>query len=105
MRWGALAFTTHSPLLQINIMLLSEMSHIFELQHSSSNAVQPKACCKMFDFCRGKRFGERVGNHVSRGTVHQLEGPLFDDPVNEMIADVDMFGLWVILMVLRESNH
>jgi hypothetical protein len=58
----------------------------------------------MVDFCRGKHFGEHVGNHVSCGTVYQLEGPLFDDPANEMIADVDVFGLWVILVILHKSN-
>ena len=59
----------------------------------------------MFDFCGGERFGKRVSDHVSCGTIDKPEGPLFDDPANEMIADVDMFGPGVILVIPRESDR
>ena len=59
----------------------------------------------MLDFCGGERFGKRVSDHVSCGAIDKPEGPLFDNPANEMIADVNMFGPGVILVILRESNH
>ena len=81
------------------------MSRILVLQHSPSNAAQPKACSEVLDFHGGERFGKCISNHVSCGTVDQLEQPFFNDPLNEMIADINVFGPGVVLMVLRESNH
>ena len=74
-------------------------------QHSPSNAAQPKAYSEVLDFCRGECFGKHVSNHVSCGTVDQLERPFFNDLLNEMIVDVNVFGLGVVLMVLCESNR
>jgi hypothetical protein len=59
----------------------------------------------VLDLCGGKRLSKRISDHVSCGTIDKPEGPFFDDPANEMIADVNMFSPGVILMVLRESDH
>jgi hypothetical protein len=59
----------------------------------------------VLDFCGGEHFSERISDHVSGRAVNQPEGPLLNDPANEVVADVDMFGPHEILVILRESNR
>ncbi|TFK77678.1 hypothetical protein K466DRAFT_508228, partial [Polyporus arcularius HHB13444] len=48
---------------------------------------------------------ESVGDHVVRGAIHETYLLVFDDPANEMEADVDVFSAGVVLVVASESNR
>ena len=58
----------------------------------------------MFDLRRWKSLRERVCNHVVGRTVNEPNRTLFNNPVDEMEPDVDVFGMGMILVILQEHN-
>jgi hypothetical protein len=75
------------------------------LQHSPSNGAESEAAREVLDLRRGECLGERICNHVSSGAVNEVEGAPLNNPMNEMIADIDVLGPCVVTVVLCESDR
>ena len=54
---------------------------------------------EMLDFCRRKCLCKYVSYHIFSGAINQLYFPFFNDLLNKMVSDVNMFGLGMILVV------
>lgn len=59
----------------------------------------------MFDFRRGERLRECVGDHVVGRAIDETNRAVLDDPTDEMEAHVDVLRVRVILVVLGERNR
>jgi hypothetical protein len=51
-----------------------------------------------------KRFSKGIGNHIFGRAKDEPNGAVLDDPTDEMISDIDVFGTRVILVVFGKSN-
>jgi len=58
----------------------------------------------VLDFWGGEGFGKDVGYHVFSRAVNEADFPFFDDPMDEMKTDVDMFRASVILVFFRKRD-
>ena len=67
---------------------------------------KPKFGGKVLDFHRRKGFGECISNHfVGPGrAVDKLNLAFRDDVVNEVVANIDMFGMGMVLVVTKKSG-
>jgi len=92
----------HSTALTHLIFLLH--SQVCVLQHSPSNSAESEAAREVLDLHRGECLSERICDHVGGGTVNKAEGAPLDDPMNKMIADIDVLGPCMVTVVLRESD-
>jgi hypothetical protein len=80
-------------------------SQVCVLQHSPSNGAESEAAREVLDLRRGERLSECVCDHVGGGAVNKAEGAPLNNPTNKMIADIDVLGPRVVMVVLRESNR
>jgi hypothetical protein len=74
-------------------------------QHSPSNRHEPKAGREMLHLCRGKGFRKRIGDHLFGGAIYESKFPLFNDPTDKVIPNIDVFRACVVLMLLRERDR
>lgn len=51
-----------------------------------------------------EHLGERVGDHVPRRTIDEMDVLLVDDPADEMKANIDVSGTGMILVVTNEGD-
>lgn len=58
----------------------------------------------MFDLRGRESFGESVGNHIIGGTIDKGNGAAFNDPANEMKANINVLRTCVVTMVLGKRN-
>ena len=75
------------------------------VQHSSSMRRETQFVRKMFDFHRWERLRECVGHHFVGRAINEPNFPIFNDPTNKMETNVDVFGMGMVLMLLRERNR
>ena len=73
-------------------------------RHSPSFRTESKSSSEMLHLGRGQGLGERVSDHVVRWAIHEAEGALLNDPANEVIAHVNVFGACMILVITGEGN-
>jgi hypothetical protein len=50
----------------------------------------------MFCLCTGKGFGEGVGSHVIGGAIDEFDVPSFNNVLDVVISNVDVFGLSMV---------
>ena len=74
------------------------------LQHTPSSLEQAESDGEMLDLRRGKGFCEDVRDHVLGRAIHEAYLLVFDDPADEMEADVDVLRARVVLVVPRERD-
>ena len=65
-------------------------------QHSPSNSTEPKLGREMFDFQRRQCLSEDVSNHFGGWAVDEAYVTTFNDPLNKVVANVDMFGAGLV---------
>jgi len=58
----------------------------------------------VLDLSGWKGFGECVGDHVICRAVDKPNGTVFDDVVNKVKLDVDVFGMSVVLVVFGKCD-
>jgi hypothetical protein len=56
----------------------------------------------MLHLGRWQGLDEHVYDHVIGWAVNEVQGTLLDDPLDEVVAHVDMLRAHVVLMVLSE---
>lgn len=81
---------------------VADRAQIVVLQHSPSILQESERGCKVFDLGAGERFGERVRNHVFGRAINEFELLVLHDPADEMKANVDVFDMCMVLVVLCE---
>ena len=75
-----------------------------KIRHSPSNATQPKRADVSRDLPFGQGLGENVGGHVICGAVDEGEGVVSDDLPDEVVTDVDVFGLCMEVVFSGKLN-
>ena len=63
----------------------------FAIQHSPSNWEKSKQVCKMLCFGAWKRLSQKVGSHVLGRTIYELDRAIFNQVVDKMPPNVNMF--------------
>jgi len=58
----------------------------------------------VLDLGRRQCLGEDIGHHVISGAVNELDGTLLDDPVDPMVAHINVLGLRMVLIVMCECD-
>src|SRR6266568_7696077 len=66
-------------------------------QHSPSSRQEAELNGEVLHLHGREHFSKRVGEHVFCGAIYQFDGSLFDYPVYEMVADVDVFRTGMVL--------
>ena len=72
--------------------------------HSPSNYTETKCTCKMLDFGRWECLCKYVSDHVHSGTIYKSNLTFFNNPTDEMIAQINMLGARTILMISSKCN-
>ena len=60
--------------------------------------------CKILDLHRQKSLGKHVCDHIISRAIDELNRAIFNDIVNEMKVDADVFGVSMILMIICECD-
>ena len=58
----------------------------------------------MLRFHVEKCLGKCVGDHVISRTINKINGPIINNGLNEMILDINVFGVSVIRPIMGECN-
>ena len=58
----------------------------------------------MLRFDGRKHLGKCVGDHVISRTINEINSPIINDELNEMIPDINMFGVSVSAMAACKSE-
>jgi hypothetical protein len=58
----------------------------------------------MFNFGRGKGFGKGIGYHFIDRAINEAKGTTFDNPMDEMEADINVFSAGMELVILGKGN-
>jgi hypothetical protein len=51
-----------------------------------------------------KRLGKGIGDHILGRTKDEADRAILDDPANEVVANIDVFGMGVILVVFGKCD-
>ena len=74
---------------------------------TSLNAITPikgKTCCEMFHLSRGQGLGEGISNHVIGQAIDDAQGALLNDPLDEVVAHVNVLYVHMVLVIVGEHD-
>ena len=58
----------------------------------------------MLDFRRGKGLCKSICHHVISRTEYKTDFAVFDDPANKIESNVNVFGVWVVLVIFCKHD-